>query len=94
MRACRPTSNTSRYQRFDRRRRWSHQRLIGGLPNPADALRPLTAILETVEMVSAGDPSTQIQALLDRVPPSLSGPRDGGFLDLDLAARRSDRIRA
>lgn len=56
--------------------------LLGGLPDPGDAVRPLLSTLELVEKASGTDPRAQIQALLDRMSAQLSAPRRSSFLDL------------
>jgi hypothetical protein len=56
--------------------------LVGSLPNPLQALRPITAVLEMAESVTAEDPSAQIRAFLDRITAMLSAPPQGSFLDL------------
>jgi len=56
--------------------------LLGGLPDPLQTLRPITAVLEMAESVTKDDPSAQIQAFLDRMTAMLSAPPHGSFLDL------------
>src|SRR5262249_33710720 len=54
--------------------------ILPGLPDPAAALGSLLSALELVEQVTAGDPATQIPALLDRLSAQLSG-RNSSALD-------------
>ncbi|MCP4600676.1 MAG: hypothetical protein GY847_09120 [Proteobacteria bacterium] len=54
--------------------------LLGSLPGAQDVIQPLETAIVLAEQLSAGNPLTQIQTLIDRLSTELGTPQGGDFL--------------